>query len=62
MMENIMALALAPLGVFAKRKFLRPMTKGLMGRSARLLDISSLPSRRYRSKYFVFNACFFSGS
>lgn len=39
---NITALPTAPLGVLANRKFFRSMTKGLILRSARLLDISSL--------------------
>ena len=43
---NIIALPVAPFGVLANRKFFRSMTKGLMLLSARLLDISSLPSFR----------------
>lgn len=46
-MLNITALAVAPFGVFAKRKFFLSMTKGLMLRSARLLLISRRPSFRY---------------
>jgi hypothetical protein len=38
------ALALAPLGVFAKSQFLRPRTNRLMVRSLRLLSFSSTPS------------------
>lgn len=43
---NITALPVAPLGVLAKRKFFRSMTKGFILLSARLLDSSSLPSLR----------------
>ena len=44
--NSIIALPLAPLGVLANRKFFRSITKGLILRSARLLEISSLPSFR----------------
>jgi len=40
------ALSVALFGVFANRKFFRSMKKGLMLLSARLLDISSLPTFR----------------
>ena len=57
MMLNITALAVAPFGVLANRKFLRSMTKGLMLRSARLLLISrrggTLYCRREGSKIFM---------
>lgn len=43
---NITALPLAPLGVLANRKFFQSITKGLILRSARLLEISSLPPFR----------------
>src|SRR5579872_4213010 len=41
-----MALERAPRGVLAKSQFLRPITKGLMERSARLLSNSRRPSER----------------
>jgi len=42
-MLYVTALALAPRGVFENRKFLRPITKGLIDRSLRLLSISKCP-------------------
>ena len=45
---KITALPCAPFGVLANRKFFLSITNGLMLRSARLLDISNLPSSRYR--------------
>ena len=44
----MVALAVAPLGVSEKSQFLRPMTKGLIERSAWLLEISS-QTRAYLS-------------
>lgn len=41
--ENVGA-RLHPCGVLAKGKFMRPITKDLMERSAKLLEISSRPS------------------
>lgn len=51
MMLNVMALAVAPLGVLENRKFFLSMTKGLILRSAMLLLISKRPSFRYNNAY-----------
>jgi len=59
----ITALALAPRAVLANRKFLRLITNGLILRSARLLLISSLPSMKYRARYFCWpNTYFYSAT
>lgn len=51
-MLYMIALASAPFGVLEKSQFFLPITKGLMARSARLLEISILPSSRYLRRYF----------
>ena len=43
--EYITELPLAPLGLTENSQFLRPITNGLMLRSARLFDSSKRPSR-----------------